>query len=1516
LRNNLLGLPLDLPAINIARGRDTGVPTLNQARAEFYAWTGDSQLKPYASWAELGGFLKHEASLVNFVAAYGKHATITAATTLADRRAAAYALVYGEDGMDGVAGSGDEPTTEVPADRATFMNGPAADTGVNDIDLWIGGMAEKIMPFGGMLGSTFNYVFENQMEKLQNGDRFYYLERTAGLNFLTELENNTFAKIIMANTDATHLPGDVFSTPAFTLEVTQALQHTGLDEAGADGLQGTTDDVIGADGIAGNSDPLGEVFRNDPATAGTDTNYLRYTGAEHVVLGGSAGRDTLIASEGDDAIYGDGNNDRLEGGFGNDMVFGGAGDDIMTDAGGDDNMQGGEGNDAIHGGNGLDLLLGGFGNDFIVTGEDSSESFGGGGNDFILGTSANEVVFGGEGDDWIEHGMADGSAGENFDTRGLDSITGNDVFMGDTVSDRMGGEGGDDIMVGNGGQIDRYDGASGFDWAVFKHPTEGAFADLNLSVFNEAPVPLSRASTLDRFASVEGVSGSAFADILIGDDANATTIAASGARGSVLTNFDLIDGLREFVELGGPAVTSFSSGNIILGGAGSDLIEGRGGDDLIDGDLALNVSIGVRNASGVVDRKVDSMSELVEDVFAGRINPGQLVIVREIVQETIAGRSNFDTAVFTGSISEYSFDINEATGVTTVTHNLIDAGVVVGIGADGVDRLTNIERLQFNDFSMVLVPGLNFEPEGFLLLNDPAPTLNQVLSAPIAAITDGDNVSLSNPTGAVTGPVTYTWQIERVPGSGFFEDMVAPTGVGDVRAAGPTFRTTEAELGLSLRVKAIYQDANGVLETVYSAPGAPVSLDEAAGGTLAVSDPTPTETQTLTADNLITDDNGLANAVFNYQWQQSAVGGGGAFTNIAGANGATFTPGQAHVNRALRVTATFTDDLGNPGSITSAATIVTGDFIAGNNAAQALTGNAGQDIIDGGFGNDTLNGLGENDDLTGGVGNDIVNGGAGDDTLRYVFGHGIDTMDGGTGQDTLIVTGSGTVNTLFVTYAGGALTRVANGTVTGIESVTADLLGDIDVLNYNGTTAAVNVDLGAGTASGFTSIAGIENVVGGSGSDMLAGAAGVTNQLTGGSGNDTFVVHDTSDAVIEVAGGGTEEVRSLAANYTISDIDVENLSFIGAGNFTGTGNAANNVITGGGGNDSLSGLGGNDNLQGGMGDDTLAGGDGNDLLNVQMGQGTDNVDGGIGTDTLSLTGTGLNNMLGVVFNGTALTSLTGLTVSNVESFAANLLGGTDTLNYGATTSSVIVNLGTGSASGFTSIAGIENVTGGGGADLLVGTAGTINILVGAGGNDTFVVHDTGDVVNEVAGGGTDSVLSFANSFTLANENVENLTFTGAGNFTGNGNLANNTITGGGGNDSLNGGAGNDTVQGGGGSDTLVGAAGNDRLTGGAGNDTMDGGLNNDVFVFQSGFGIDRISGFDANATSGQDLMELSGLGITAGNFAASVGISVSDLNADGTLDTLVSIAGAGSIELLGVNGVGANSISQTDFIFS
>src|SRR5689334_15627086 len=166
------------------------------------------------------------------------------------------------------------------------------------------------MPFGGMLGSTFNFVFENQMEKLQDGDRFYYLERTASMDFGAELENNTFSALVMANTDATHLPGRVFLTPAYTLEVNQANQYNPSVIVGPDGILGTADDLpANADPFGPSNHPIGSprsdfltplVIRDNPATVGPDTNYLHYTGADTVVLGGTPGNDILIAGDSDD----------------------------------------------------------------------------------------------------------------------------------------------------------------------------------------------------------------------------------------------------------------------------------------------------------------------------------------------------------------------------------------------------------------------------------------------------------------------------------------------------------------------------------------------------------------------------------------------------------------------------------------------------------------------------------------------------------------------------------------------------------------------------------------------------------------------------------------------------------------------------------------------------------------------------------------------------------------------------------------------------------------------------------------------------------------------------------------------------------------------------------------------------------------------------------------------------------------------------------------------------------------
>ena len=53
----------------------------------------DTNLKPYENWDEFRQFLKHDASIINFLAAYGTHASIIGATTLEEKRAAALDLV-------------------------------------------------------------------------------------------------------------------------------------------------------------------------------------------------------------------------------------------------------------------------------------------------------------------------------------------------------------------------------------------------------------------------------------------------------------------------------------------------------------------------------------------------------------------------------------------------------------------------------------------------------------------------------------------------------------------------------------------------------------------------------------------------------------------------------------------------------------------------------------------------------------------------------------------------------------------------------------------------------------------------------------------------------------------------------------------------------------------------------------------------------------------------------------------------------------------------------------------------------------------------------------------------------------------------------------------------------------------------------------------------------------------------------------------------------------------------------
>lgn len=113
-----------------------------------------------------------------------------------------------------------------------------------------------------------------------------------------------------------------------------------------------------------------------------------------------------------------------------------------------------------------------------------------------------------------------------------------------------------------------------------------------------------------------------------------------------------------------------------------------------------------------------------------------------------------------------------------------------------------------------------------------------------------------------------------------------------------------------------------------------------------------------------------------------------------------------------------------------------------------------------------------------------------------------------------------------------------------------------------------------------------------------------------------------------------------------------------------------------------------------------------------------------------------------------------------------------------------------------------------------------------------------------------------------------------------------TLIGSAGEDLVLGGGGDDVLSGGAGTDELHGQDGADTLNGGAGDDLLVGGRGPDMFVFEAGFGDDRIRGLDAG-----DRIDLSRI--------ASV-TSVDDVELVETADGLVlMVAEEGTITLLG-----------------
>ena len=748
------------------------------------------------------------------------------------------------------------------ADSLDFMLGTGAwtdldgvpITGVEQVDFWVGGLAEKQAPFGGLLGSTFNHVFETQLERLQDGDRLYYLTRTAGLNLLVQLEGNSFAELVMRNSSAQNLPADVFSRPDFLFNLA----------------------ALGTSGPILDDPSTGAVESAMPDLTRMPNGTIRYSGPAHVIFAGTDDPlviDRIWSSEGDDTLRGNGGRDFMEGGAGNDQFVGGEGNDVLTDAFGDDVLKGGDGNDAISSGPGFDLNQGGRGHDFIVGGSDPTETFGGAGNDLIFAGDSADTVFGDDGDDWIEGGgQADLLQGDNGAPFQNDpNQPGHDVIIGDGGDDDYDAEGGDDIMVAGPG-IERNEGMLGFDWVTHRGDPQPADDDMFFTGLRPPALDAIR----DRFDLVEGLSGWRFADVLRGDNRDATAMVGHELDAAGIAR---IEGLGAL--LGG--ATSFTGGNIILGGAGSDVLEGRGGNDVLDGDAWLDVKLRAPNTATADPTDVllvDSMLQLRAEVFAGRLDPGDISIVRRIVTSG-ASPADVDTAVYSGLRAEYALRVN-LDGSVTVDHQG---------GVDGVDTLRNVELLAFAD---VTIPApTNVPASGTVTISDATPTEGLLLVA-TSLITDPDGVD----------PSTFqlAWEAQIRPG------VWAQVGTGS------TFTPQDAEVGLALRAVATFLDQATVpnFERVESEPTAPVvGVNDAPTGGVTLTDLTPQIGAQLSAVTAgLADPDGLGTLAF--QW----LAGGAP---IGGARAASFTPGAGQLGQALSVTVSWIDQQGFAESVTSPA---------------------------------------------------------------------------------------------------------------------------------------------------------------------------------------------------------------------------------------------------------------------------------------------------------------------------------------------------------------------------------------------------------------------------------------------------------------------------------------------------------------------------------------------------------------------------------------------------------------------
>ncbi len=1019
-----------------------------------------------------------------------------------------------------------------------------------------------------------------------------------------------------------------------TLITVENIIGSGFDDTFIDA--NTTDNNT-FDGGAG-ADTLSYQFATVNITANLNTGIVTGRGTDtmsHI--------ENLTGGSGNDTFTGDNNDNIFIGGAGADTLIGGDGADTLSGGLGNDNLQGGLGTDTVSYANAAGSVTVNFSTN-TATGDGSDtlsgieNILGSAFNDTFIDANANNnnTFTGGTGNDTLSYGLANVAVSVNL-AAGTASGRGIDVFSG--IENVIGGSGADSFI----GDVNdnTFTGGTGNDTVDYSANAAGIIADLSTGVAGSGTITGNGIGT-DSVISMERIIGTDFGDTLISGLGADTFVAGAGtdtisfANIATAVTVTLTAGTPGSGSATGQGADSFSGIEHIIGSSQNDTFQASttaGSNEILDAGTGID-TISYSTVTTAV----------TIDLFNGQANGTSIGTDTLLNFENATGGTGNDTLigsagdnVLTGGAGSDTVSYTNATGSVAVNFSTNSA---MGDGNDILATIENVIGSNFNDTFTDANTNTNNVFNGGAGID----LLNYGLST--AAMT------INMTTGTASGRGTDTFSnIENVT-TGSAADVItaAADGIANTFDAGAgTDTISYAALTGAVTVDLFNGQATGTdigTDTL-------LNFENATGGSGNDTLISNAGNNILTGgagNDWVSYANALGSVNVNLSTNIATGHGTDTLNSIENVLGSAFNDTFVNAN-------TTTDNVFSGGagidtvdySTAAAASPLVIDLLSGT-----ATGRGSDTLISienaiGGAGADTLIANANTTSLTGGAGNDILVSGSGDNVLT-----------GGTGTDTVS----------YANAASGVTVNLSTNTATGDGNDTLVTIENVTGSNHNDTI----IDANAATNNVFDGGAGIDTL-----SYQLASANITANLNTG-----------------VVTGRGTD---------TISHI--ENLTG-GSGNDTFTGDNNGNVFTGGAGADTLIGGGGADTLIGGLGNDNLQGGAGDDLLIFDnLG---DTLLGGTGSDTLQLFG--VNNLNLTSISNTSLTGIEKidmLTDPGAHTLTLNLsevlnTSDTGTLLISGDADDKVVSTDTWVVGGTTNVAGHDyNMYTSGSATLLVDT---------------------------------------------------------------------------------------------------------------------------------------------------------------------------------------------------------------------